>query len=382
MRQELLTCALFTPMRAGNWGLPLLVEDTPGTAKTAVIRQIAAAWGLPCKVLSPGEEGEGAFGVVPVPLNGRLVYPAPEWVDLVADGGVVFIDECGSIPPMIQAPVLGLIAEKKIGGAQLSLRVRVLGAMNDTDISANGHDLSAPLANRFGHLKWGHPTVEQHMAFMLGLGGKDQEVAPRSAEAEEARVLRAWPEAWARAVGLEVAFLQAQPQWKNAMPKQGDPALSKAWPSDRTWEYATRALASADVHSLSETDRDEFVAAFVGHQAHEHFAAFIESADLPKPADVLDGRVKFSWEPKRLDRSSAIVTACAALVVPPEAPRRRERAKVLWEMLGSASHYDVTVPVAKQLVGAKLHVGMDALPVLARLEPILSAAGVKPGEAL
>jgi len=316
---------------------------------------------------------------VPVPIKGRLTYPAPDWTERMTDGGVVFVDECGSVPPALQAPLLGLISARRIGSHQLGPRVRVIGAMNSSEISANGHDLSPPLANRFGHLKWGAPSVDQHAAYMLG---QSEITAPQDAVAEENRVMREWPDAWAMAIGLEVAFLQAQPQMKNSKVVAYDPAASKAFASDRTWEYATRALAASEVHGLGLAARDEYVAAFIGQSTYEHFAAFIEAADLPRPADVLDGKVLFKWEPKRLDRSSAIVTACAALIVPEDAKQRRERAAMLWEIIGNATHYDITVPAAQAMVHAKLHVGMDAMPVLAKLEPVLRAAGIKQGHQL
>jgi hypothetical protein len=136
------------------------------------------------------------------------------------------------------------------------------------------------------------------------------------------------------------------------------------------------------VHGLSEADRDEYVAAFIGSAAHAQFAAFIEEANLPIPADVLDGKVKFEWEPKRLDRTNAIISSCAALVCREGTERRRERAQVLWGMLATASNYDIIVPATKALTRAKLHVSKEALVVLDKINPVLRSAGVRAGDDL
>ena len=65
---DIFKTALFTPTARG-WGLPLLCEAEPGTAKTSVGTQQAKRFGMPCEILSPGERGEAAFGVVPIPIK-------------------------------------------------------------------------------------------------------------------------------------------------------------------------------------------------------------------------------------------------------------------------------------------------------------------------
>jgi len=92
-KSKLINAALFTPMADGSWGLPLILWGLPGVAKTAVMHQLEARYGLPLMCLSPAEHGEGAFGVTPFPVKGKagrpiLTYPAPEWTErfLQADG--------------------------------------------------------------------------------------------------------------------------------------------------------------------------------------------------------------------------------------------------------------------------------------------------------
>lgn len=429
MKTALLKAALFTPLRRGMWGLPVLCWGEPGVAKTALIEELAARFSLPCETLSPSERGEGAFGVVPVPasavddyayltafssklvelMGGKsklsyedahakalkevpraamlLTYPAPEWVARFNEHGrgIVFVDEATSTPPALQAPLMGLILARRIGGVTLPKGVRVLSAANPVDIAAGGFDLAAPVANRVGHLDWDKPTVEEHVQFMLrgeDVAGDDEEQT--DAEAEEKRVLAAWPNAWATAVGYETAFLTKRPALKNQCPKAGDPKASRSWPSDRTWEMATRALASADVHGLTATEKEIFVEAFIGAGPAGELFDFMKNQDLPDPAQLLDGKEHFKHNAHRIDRTVAVLSACTALVTPKAAEKRRERTAALWGILhamceGSKADLDIVVPSAHALVDADLHAMPEASKPLAKVQPILKAANITPG---
>jgi hypothetical protein len=381
MKKSILKAALFTPVSGGRWGLPMLAWGEPGIGKSALIEGLAQEWGMNCEVLSPGERGEGAFGVVPVPTaNGTLTYPRPEWTEQFEYGGagVVFVDEITTAAPALQAPLLGLVLARRIGGHTLPARVRVIAAANPPELAAGGFDLAAPVANRFGHLDWTAPSVEEHTAYMMGGAEGPQE--HRSAGEEEERVLQAWPAAWARAVGLETAFLQRRPALKNVCPKAGDPKGSRGWPSDRSWEAATRALASASVHNLCGTDTEEFVASFVGEAAASEWFAFIAEQDLPDPRELLDGAATFVHNPKRLDRTVAVLAGCAALVAPERAEKRPVRAAKLWEIMGDMHKHgadlDVLVPASQVLCKSGLLDLADksSRELLAALQPVLKAA--------
>ena len=65
MKTSLFRAAIFTPMSRGRWGLPLLAWSKPGEGKSAVLRELCESFGLPLVILSPGEMGEGAFGLHP-----------------------------------------------------------------------------------------------------------------------------------------------------------------------------------------------------------------------------------------------------------------------------------------------------------------------------
>jgi hypothetical protein len=209
---------------------------------------------------------------------------------------------------------------------------------------------------------------------------------------EQKRVEDAWPAAWAAAAGLVTSFLRARPALRLAMPRDGDPQQSRGWPSPRTWEYATRALTSAATQGLSAASTDELFAAFVGPGAALEFVAWKAQLDLPDPAEVLDGKVKWSPDPRRLDVTHAVLGACVALVQSPDAPKRKERARVLWGLLGQlcvptskqvatgapALAKDVAVPSVRTLCSkhVNLQVLEESKPVRLALRDVLVAAGV------
>jgi MoxR-like ATPase len=384
MKTDILKAALFTPMSKDRWGLPLLFWSNPGEGKTSVIEEVCADFGLPCTVLSPGEMGEGAFGVIPVPdKSGVIKYPPPEWTLNHDDkGGVVIIDEMSSTPPALQPPLLGLLFARRIGGKTLSGRTRVIGAANPPEVAAGGFDLAPPVANRCGHINWSAPSPEEHGAYMMrgSTGGREDNTKQFDAEVEERRVLSTWPDAWAWAVGLETAWLRRKPSAKNACPKANDPKASKAWPSDRSWENATRALAAARVHGLSEVSRDEFVASFIGSAHANEWFTFIQEQDLPDPGDVLDGRSHFKHERARLDRTAAVIGSCVSLVSPLNAAKRDQRAVAMWSLVGELAQdktlTDVLVSPVHTLVKAKLHAKAGGVKFLAEINQLLKAAGI------
>lgn len=376
MRAAIVKAALFTPTSRGRWGLGVYLRGEPGAAKTSYLIQVAEEWGLDVEVLSPGERGEGAFGVVPVPERRSrdvdvphrdelrtesqeylvLTYPAPEWAErFLSPGarGLVVVDELPEAPHHVRPALLGLLADRRVGGVTLGPGVRVVAAGNDPDEVQSGYDLPAHVANRVGHLEWDPPSVAEHEAYMTGAAGLQGPT--HDAAAEEARVSAAWPEAYAWAVQLEVGFLRARPALKNLLPggaaarafaeaRGPDNKLVRPkcklrprgpWASDRSWEHATRALASARVHGLSLADREAFVAAFVSEPVMEEWFGWQARADLPDPADVLDGRVAFSHDPARVDRTSAVFSGCVALVSDVRSARRVERVRALWELVAA-----------------------------------------------
>lgn len=415
-QMEILRAALFTPAGRGRWGLPMMLWGEPGVAKTAIVEEIGANYAdMPTITLSPGERGEGAFGVVPVPGYSdaslarilektkdmppalaeafmrlappdMLNYPRPDWSGMFdqTQRGIVFIDEIPNAPPAIQPPLYGLVLNGTIGGHQLPGGVRRIGAGNPPEKCGIGYPTPPALANRFGHLEWTGPSVSDHVAYMLRGDLDDESTASSSAAKEEARVMKLWPEAFAKARGLETAYLQRRPVHKNQFPKDNAAAAARAWASDRSWTNATRAYGASLVHGLSDEAREEFVSSFIGHGVASEFMAWIEESDLPDPVDVLDGKEKFKHDDKRPDRTVAILNGCVATIMPTNAENRKPRNVALWTLLRNLLEKrcdkDIIVPAVRSLVNGKLQIGVkESDYALEELHEIVKATAYQQG---
>lgn len=395
IREKLLHAALFSPTAVG-WGLPILFESAPGAGKTSIVRGYVKRFRMrhpdhaelirfPFECFSGAARGEGAYGVVPVPREHadgtfELDTPPPAWaIRMNARGaGLVFLDELSCLPPILQAPSLSMLTDRFIAGLTFVPRVRILGAANPPGLASNGHDFSASMANRLGFCDWPAPSPEEHRAHMMRrgatpIGDLDGEII--DVDAEESRVLAAWPTAWARAVGIETAFLSRHPEWKNRCPREGDEAGGRAWPSDRSWENATCALASAMVHGLSTDDRDDLIRGFVGNAAFEAFSVFVEYSDLPDTAAVLDGQAAFEHNNARIDRTAVFINSAMALVSNKSATNREPRARKLWSILDTvgAANLDVVVPVVQDLHRANLGNFPEAIKLATRIYTVTNA---------
>lgn len=385
MNNRILHALLFTPSPEGFWGLPAIGWGLPGVGKTKNIWAAAVRANLPFERLSPAERGEGQFGVVPVPgADGFLNYPAPEWVKKfqTAGGGVIFLDEANTAPPALQAPLLGLVQLRTLGAYVFPKRTRILAAANETADAAGGWDMAPALSNRFGHFDFEGLSPTDWVVGLIG-GFANMDDAPAvDAETEEARVMKEWPVAIAMARGTVAGFIQRRPDMLHLQPNRASNTASRAWPSRRSVEYATYALASARVHGLSEIDTDTFVAAFVGQAWMQEFATYRVNLDLPDPAELLDGRVTFAHSSRRLDRTMAVLSSIVSLVAPEKADKREARGNVAWTIVGSVSKdaADVAIPAATALRRAQLvhpKTYPTAQKVLGLLWPTMVEANVK-----
>ena len=347
---DIIKAALFTPGSNG-WGLPLVIWGDPGIGKTFQIRQLAEKYDMDIEELTPGARGEGAFGVIPVPNGECLTYPMPDWALRITNkAAILFIDEGTTAPPAVQPALLGLVQFKTIGSSTLGSRVRPIMAANPPEIAAAGYEFPPTVSNRMGHLNWTRPDIGQWTEYLTqALSNNTDKI---SADLEEQRVMAQWSNVFSRAVGEYSGFLYRMPEFLHKMPKREDPQISRAWPSPRTNDLAVRALAGAYVHGLSESDKDEFIGAFVGDACSIEFSAWRKNADLPLPEELLTGKETFKHDAKRLDKTVAIMSSCVVHLSNTELKDRNNKAIKLWEIMldvCEARAPDLVVSAARSL---------------------------------
>ena len=288
--------------------LPVLLWGEPGIGKTAALTQLAAALDLPLTTVIASVHEPSDFSGLPIvgddPAAHGVPMAPPDWaVRLVRAGrGLLFLDELSTAPPAVQAALLRLVLERRIGALQLPPGVRIVAAANPRSSAADGWELSPPLANRFVHLQWTH----DHEVVVRGLGG----TWPR------ATLPRLDPQRLSDAVAFArravCGLLSARPALVHRLPssetRRGGP-----WPSPRSWEmslcliaFATAAGSSRDVLSL-------LVRGTVGDGPGLELLASLDRMDLPDPESLLADPACAEL-PERGDLRQAVLDGVVAAV--------------------------------------------------------------------
>ncbi|MGK3940682.1 AAA family ATPase [Streptomyces caeruleatus] len=307
--------------------LPVLLWGEPGIGKTAALTQLAEALDLPLTTVIASVHEPSDFSGLPVvgddPATQGVPMAPPDWaVRLVRAGrGLLFLDELSTAPPAVQAALLRLVLERRIGALQLPPGVRIVAAANPRSSAADGWELSPPLANRFVHLQWTH----DHEVVVRGLGGTwPRATLPRLDP-------RKLPEAVEFARRAVCALLAARPALVHRLPA-GETRRGGPWPSPRSWDmtlslvaFATAAGSARDVLSL-------LVRGTVGDGPGLELLASLDRLDLPDPEDVLADPAG-AVLPERGDLRQAVLDGVVAAV---RARPDRARWDAAWAVLARA----------------------------------------------
>ncbi|GGV03985.1 ATPase AAA [Streptomyces filipinensis] len=262
--------------------LPVLLWGEPGIGKTAALNQLATALNLPLTTVIASVHEPSDFSGLPVvgddPAVQGVPMAPPDWaVRLVRAGrGLLFLDELSTAPPAVQAALLRLVLERRIGALRLPPGVRIVAAANPRSSAADGWELSPPLANRFVHLQWTH----DHDVVVRGLGGTWPRAALPRLDPERLR------EAVAFARRAVCAFLVARPGLVHRLP-EGDSRRGGAWPSPRSWEATLRLLAFATAAGSPRDVLSLLVRGTVGDGPGLELLASLDRMDLPDPETLL-----------------------------------------------------------------------------------------------
>ncbi|MEU2091160.1 AAA family ATPase [Nocardia beijingensis] len=308
--------------------LPVLLWGEPGIGKTAALTQLAADLDLPLTTVIASVHEPSDFSGLPIigddPAEHGVPMAPPDWaVRLVRAGrGLLFLDELSTAPPAVQAALLRLVLERRIGALQLPPEVRIVAAANPRSSAADGWELSPPLANRFVHLQWTH----DHDVVVRGLGGTwPHATLPRLA-----------PEKLGDAVAFArravCGLLAARPALVHQLPstetRRGGP-----WPSPRSWEMTLRLIAFATAADSSRDVLSLLVRGAVGDGPGFELLAALDRMDLPDPEALLADPAA-AVLPERGDLRQAVLDGVVAAV-----RKRPEKSRwdAAWALLVKAS---------------------------------------------
>lgn len=323
--------------------LPVLLWGQPGIGKSSTLTELARGLALPLETVIASVHEPSDFSGLPVlgsdPANEGVAMAPPDWaVRLRHSGdGLLFLDELSSAPPAVQAALLRVVLERRVGSLALPDGVRIVAAANPPGSAADGWQLAPPLANRFVHLDWVHdPAV-----VVRGLGGTWPRVPLPRLDPDRLE------HAVDRARGAICGFLTVRPDYTHRMPTSAA-SRSGAWPSPRTWEMALRLLAFGYATDAAAEAIALAVRGAVGDGAGMEILAFLERHDLPDPEAVLDDPHGIEL-PERGDLVHAVLSAVVDAIGRDTTEARWRAGWVLIERLVRSVPVDLLVAPAMGL---------------------------------
>ena len=325
-------------------GVPVLLWGAPGVGKTAYVYNLGRqnklkVVGLVASLYEPAD-----FSGYPVPGKDTMKFLPPSWVRELDKGGILFLDEINTAPPAVQAALLRVVLERRVGDIKLPESVRIIAAANPPELAAGGWELAPPLANRFIHIQF-KPTATQWISEFPSYWGNP----PTVPGLEETQ--------WQRQRALIAAFIHRRQELLLQLPgESGQPAF----PSPRTWDYVSRLLTTCP-------EPEEFILGAVGPGAGSEFIAWRKALDLPTPQQLLDGRPL----PERPDAAFAALMSLSMFV---KDSLTHEAWNKAIEII-AASKPDVAVIILKNLL--KIRDKKWPIPqAINKLIPSLKAAGL------
>lgn len=258
-----------------------------------------------------------------------LVKVAPKWgIEIVEFGdGIVFLDEFSNTEPAVQAVMLQLLFEGKLGDLQFPSSVSYIAAANSADQAANGFNLSWPLKNRLVHINWG-----------LDIEGWVQGVLSDFPAVEFPILPDKWQEHAFSEKALVASFIQKKRDQLLRMPT--DPSVN-AYPTPRSWHHLAIPLLAA-CKSIGRDHSDDLTVMLldgcVGNASGNEFRSYVKALDLPDPEVLLANPAEWSvWaKGKRGDQIHASLNTMATAV-------RGNNTKPRWE-----SGWEIVIRAAKE----------------------------------
>jgi hypothetical protein len=335
----------------------------PGSAKSSIVTQVAKSCQLPCEVVIGSIHAPEDFSGVAVQDKDGDLSLRPVLAQarrLAGKRGVLFLDELTTAPGAVQAAMLRLVLDRKLGDMDLGGGVRIMAAANPPEEAAGGSELAMPLANRFCHIKHSGISVSKWITWLISGVSLQEE----STDDVEKIVREHWDHSYARAAGHVAGFVHSKQDALHAMPAAGNPARSGAYPTPRSWDMACRAYATCLALKSEAEVQEELLCGCIGIGHGNEFFTWVHAADLPDPYKILEAG---KWEPdtKRLDRTMAVLSSLTSAVTSQtENAKRVKDAKVLWSILGTtkdAGLLDLISPPGVALVKAKLGINIKEL---------------------
>jgi hypothetical protein len=233
--------------------LSVFLKGSPGTAKTALVRQFADEAGMELvPIHAPLTDLLDIKGVISTKGDEARFLPLSMWPKVTDDPVVVLIDELPQCVPAIQNAFSQLLIDKKMGDIELPRGSLVIATGNRKEDKAATHNVPSHVVNRVLHIEVDRSNEDFF--------------------------------SWALANSIEpeiVAFGHFKPECVyNFDPKDSQ----NPYATYRSWEFVSEILKAKPPRELIA----ELVAGVVGKGVAAEFLAYRRMyRDLPDPKEIL-----------------------------------------------------------------------------------------------
>jgi hypothetical protein len=261
---------------------PVFLWGPPGVGKSDIVKQIG------------DNQGRRVIDVrlplwEPTDIKGIPFYNTDrgtmEWAPPVElpqdpdDDSILFLDELNAAPPAVQAAAYQLVLNRRIGTYVLPKGVSIVAAGNRESDKGVTYRMPAPLANRFTHL-------------------------------EVAADFDSWLE-WATTNKIHKDVVGYISFAKQDLYDFDAKSASRSFATPRSWSFVSEYLQDEDNDNDTLSD---LIAGTVGEGLSVKFMAHLKNAGkLPKPEDILSGKVKELKDVEVSAQYSLTVSLCYEL---------------------------------------------------------------------
>lgn len=135
-------------------GMSVFLKGSPGTAKTALVRQFADEAGMDLvSIHAPLTDLLDIKGVISTKGDEAKFLPLSMWPKVTDDPVVVLIDELPQCVPAIQNAFSQLLIDKKMGDIELPKGSVVIATGNRKEDKAATHNVPSHVVNRVLHIE-------------------------------------------------------------------------------------------------------------------------------------------------------------------------------------------------------------------------------------
>lgn len=264
----------------GDTRMAGFLHSSPGIGKSAIIKQIAEALGLPLiDIRLASIEATDLCGI-PYVRNGEQVFSTPEWFPTDPNSkGILFLDELSNANINVQQAAYRLVLDREINNNKtLPAGWFTIAAGNLQTDRTGVKGIVPALANRFSiHLNI-EPNLQDFMTYGIDHG-------------IDTRIL---------------GFLDFKPDYLHKFTSGTD----QAFPTPRSWEFASNLLKC----SFSDGEVLTALSGCIGEGPASEFQAFCKYYEnLPNFTKLMDGGVEYTLPKGDLGLMSALTSSLISL---------------------------------------------------------------------